>query len=146
MIGCVLTGHGTFANGLSDAFTMIAGEQESFVPVPFIEAGAAIYPETLAATISDLLDETDGILIFCDLLGGTPFNQSMIIAQNYDNVEVVAGTNLPMLLETIGSRLPETTLDELIKTAVLSGSQGVVHKQLEITSACDDVFSDEDGI
>ncbi|MBF0911227.1 MAG: PTS sugar transporter subunit IIA [Atopobiaceae bacterium] len=146
MIGCVLTGHGTFANGLSDAFTMIAGEQESFVPVPFIEAGAAIYPETLAATISDLLDETDGILIFCDLLGGTPFNQSMIIAQNYDNVEVVAGTNLPMLLETIGSRLPETTLDELIKTAVLSGSQGVVHKQLEITSARDDVFSDEDGI
>ena len=146
MIGCVLTGHGTFANGLSDAFTMIAGEQESFVPVPFIEAGAAIYPETLAATISDLLDETDGILIFCDLLGGTPFNQSMIIAQNYDNVEVVAGTNLPMLLETIGSRLPETTLDELIKTAVLSGSQWVVHKQLEITSARDDVFSDEDGI
>ena len=146
MIGCVLTGHGTFANGLSDAFTMIAGEQESFVPVPFIEAGAAIYPETLAATISDLLDETDGILIFCDLLGGTPFNQSMIIAQNYDNVEVVAGTNLPMLLETIGSRLPETPLDELIKTAVLSGSQGVVHKQLEITSARDDVFSDEDGI
>ena len=146
MIGCVLTGHGTFANGLSDAFTMIAGEQESFVPVPFIEAGAAIYPETLAATISDLLDETDGILIFCDLLGGTPFNQSMIIAQNYDNVEVVAGTNLPMLLETIGSRLPETTLDELIKTAVLSGSQGVVHKQLGITSARDDVFPDEDGI
>ena len=71
MVGCVLTGHGTFANGLADALKMIAGEQEAFVPVPFIEAGAATYPETLAATISDLLDTTDGVLVFCDLLGGT---------------------------------------------------------------------------
>ena len=61
-------------------------------------------PETLSATISDLLDTTDGVLVFCDLLGGTPFNQAMIIAQSYSNVEVVTGTNLPMLLETLGSR------------------------------------------
>ncbi len=107
MVGCVLTGHGTFANGLADALKMIAGEQEAFVPVPFIEAGAATYPETLAATISDLLDTTDGVLVFCDLLGGTPFNQAMIIAQSYSNVEVVTGTNLPMLLETLGSRLSD---------------------------------------
>ena len=65
MVGCVLTGHGTFANGLVDALKMIAGEQEAFVPVPFIEAGAATYPETLAATISDLLDTTAGVLVFC---------------------------------------------------------------------------------
>ena len=87
MVGCVLTGHGTFANGLADALKMIAGEQEAFVPVPFIEAGAATYPETLSATISDLLDTTDGVLVFCDLLGGTPFNQAMIIAQSYSNVQ-----------------------------------------------------------
>ena len=55
MIGCILTGHGTFANGLADALSMIAGDQDYFIPVPFIEAGAASYPETLASTISDLL-------------------------------------------------------------------------------------------
>ena len=99
MIGCILTGHGTFANGLADALSMIAGDQDYFIPVPFIEAGAASYPETLASTISDLLDQTDGVLIFCDLLGGTPFNQAMMLSQNYNNVEVVTGTYLPMLLE-----------------------------------------------
>lgn len=146
MVGCVLTGHGTFANGLADALKMIAGEQEAFVPVPFIEAGAATYPETLAATISDLLDTTDGVLVFCDLLGGTPFNQAMIIAQNYSNVEVVTGTNLPMLLETLGSRMADTSLEELVDTAVVAGSQGVVHKRLELkVEPEDDIFGD-DGI
>ena len=138
MVGCVLTGHGTFANGLADALKMIAGEQEAFVPVPFIEAGAA--------TISDLLDTTDGVLVFCDLLGGTPFNQAMIIAQSYSNVEVVTGTNLPMLLETLGSRMADTSLEELVDTAVLAGSQGVVHKRLELeVEPEDDIFGD-DGI
>ena len=146
MVGCVLTGHGTFANGLADAFKMIAGEQEAFIPVSFIEAGAATYPETLAATISDLLDTADGVLVFCDLLGGTPFNQAMIIAQNYSNVEVVTGANLPMLLETLGSRMANTSLDELVEIAVVAGSQGVVHKHLELEiEPEDDIFGD-DGI
>ena len=146
MIGCILTGHGTFANGLADALSMIAGDQDYFIPVPFIEAGAASYPETLASTISDLLDQTDGVLIFCDLLGGTPFNQAMMLSQNYNNVEVVTGTNLPMLLETLGSRMADTSLEELVETAVLAGSQGVVHKRLELkVEPEDDIFGD-DGI
>ena len=151
MIGCILTGHGTFANGLADALSMIAGDQDYFIPVPFIEAGAASYPETLASTISDLLDQTDGVLIFCDLLGGTPFNQAMMLSQNYNNVEVVTGTNLPMLLETLSLRLASTTLTDLLQTALESGIAGVSHKTLKppavVEPALDDDSSFEnDGI
>lgn len=142
MIGCILTGHGTFANGLADALSMIAGDQDYFIPVPFIEAGAASYPETLASTISDLLDQTDGVLIFCDLLGGTPFNQAMMLSQNYNNVEVVTGTNLPMLLETLSLRLASTTLTDLLQTALESGVAGVSHKTLEVPVAIEPVLND----
>lgn len=151
MIGCILTGHGTFANGLADALSMIAGDQDYFIPVPFIEAGAASYPETLASTISDLLDQTDGVLIFCDLLGGTPFNQAMMLSQNYNNVEVVTGTNLPMLLETLSLRLASTTLTDLLQTALESGIAGVSHKTLELPAVVepaldDDSSFEDDGI
>lgn len=151
MIGCILTGHGTFANGLADALSMIAGDQDYFIPVPFIEAGAASYPETLASTISDLLDQTDGVLIFCDLLGGTPFNQAMMLSQNYNNVEVVTGTNLPMLLETLSLRLASTTLTDLLQTALESGIAGVSHKTLELPAVVgpaldDDSSFENDGI
>lgn len=143
MIGCILTGHGTFANGLADALSMIAGDQDYFIPVPFIEAGAASYPETLASTISDLLDQTDGVLIFCDLLGGTPFNQAMMLSQNYNNVEVVTGTNLPMLLETLSLRLASTTLTDLLQTALESGVTGVSHKTLELPAVVEPALDDD---
>ena len=143
MIGCILTGHGTFANGLADALSMIAGDQDYFIPVPFIEAGAASYPETLASTISDLLDQTDGVLIFCDLLGGTPFNQAMMLSQNYNNVEVVTGTNLPMLLETLSLRLASTTLTNLLQTALESGIAGVSHKTLELPAVVEPALDDD---
>ena len=143
MIGCILTGHGTFANGLADALSMIAGDQDYFIPVPFIEAGAASYPETLASTISDLLDQTDGVLIFCDLLGGTPFNQAMMLSQNYNNVEVVTGTNLPMLLETLSLRLASTTLTDLLQTALESGIAGVSHKTLGLPAVVEPALDDD---
>ena len=143
MIGCILTGHGTFANGLADALSMIAGDQDYFIPVPFIEAGAASYPETLASTISDLLDQTDGVLIFCDLLGGTPFNQAMMLSQNYNNVEVVTGTNLPMLLETLSLRLASTTLTDLLQNALESGVAGVSHKTLELPAVVEPALDDD---
>lgn len=143
MIGCILTGHGTFANGLADALSMIAGDQDYFIPVPFIEAGAASYPETLVSTISDLLDQTDGVLIFCDLLGGTPFNQAMMLSQNYNNVEVVTGTNLPMLLETLSLRLASTTLTDLLQTALESGIAGVSHKTLELPAVVEPALDDD---
>ncbi|MBF4804376.1 PTS sugar transporter subunit IIA [Lancefieldella rimae] len=143
MIGCILTGHGTFANGLADALSMITGDQDYFIPVPFIEAGAASYPETLASTISDLLDQTDGVLIFCDLLGGTPFNQAMMLSQNYNNVEVVTGTNLPMLLETLSLRLASTTLTDLLQTALESGIAGVSHKTLELPAVVEPALDDD---
>lgn len=143
MIGCILTGHGTFANGFADALSMIAGDQDYFIPVPFIEAGAASYPETLASTISDLLDQTDGVLIFCDLLGGTPFNQAMMLSQNYNNVEVVTGTNLPMLLETLSLRLASTTLTDLLQTALESGVAGVSHKTLELPAVVEPALDDD---
>ena len=143
MIGCILTGHGTFANGLADALSMIAGDQDYFIPVPFIEAGAASYPETLASTISDLLDQTDGVLIFCDLLGGTPFNQAMMLSQNYNNVEVVTGANLPMLLETLSLRLASTTLTDLLQTALESGVAGVSHKTLELPAVVEPALDDD---
>ena len=122
---------------------MIAGDQDYFIPVPFIEAGAASYPETLASTISDLLDQTDGVLIFCDLLGGTPFNQAMMLSQNYNNVEVVTGTNLPMLLETLSLRLASTTLTDLLQTALESGIAGVSHKTLELPAVVEPALDDD---
>ena len=83
-------------------------------------------------------DQTDGVLIFCDLMGGTPFNQSMMITAEQDNVQVVAGTNLPMLIDIVMARMPESTIADLVAEAVEVGKEGVCHMELGAGAADDD--------
>ncbi len=148
MIGCILTGHGTFAEGLAGALEMVGGPQESFQAVPFHEDEAGTFGDKLAGAISDMAASSEGVLVLCDLMGGTPFNQAMIASAATPNVEVVTGANLPMLLETLATRMPESTLDELVECAVSAGRFGVDHKKLEVAddSDDDDLFGEEDGL
>lgn len=139
MIGFILTGHGHFSNGLKSALDMIAGPQETFEIVPFEEAEAGAYGDKLREAVRDMRAKTDGVLVFCDLMGGTPFNQSMMITAEQDNVSVVAGTNLPMLIDIVMARTPESSVEDLVAEAVEVGKEGVCH--MELGGAADD---DED--
>ena len=145
MVGFILTGHGQFANGLASAIDMVAGDQPAFKIVPFEGSQAATYGDEPRAAISAMRDETDGVLVFVDLLGGTPFNHAMMISQDIAHVEVVTGTNLPMLIELLLTRGAGSSLNELADQAVSVGQMGIVHKALE-AAPVDDEDDDEDGI
>ena len=138
MIGFILTGHGHFSTGLKSALDMIAGPQPAFEIVPFEEEAAGQYGEKLREAVKAMRDQTDGVLIFCDLMGGTPFNQSMMITAEQDNVQVVAGTNLPMLIDIVMARMPESTIADLVAEAVEVGKVGVCHIELAADAADDD--------
>ena len=140
MIGFLLTGHGEFAPGLASALELVAGKQEAFKVVPFDVEKAAESPELLHTEIEQLREETDAVLVFVDLLGGTPFNQAMINTQSISDVNVVTGTNLPMLIETLFTRNSDAsaTLDTLTECALAAGQNGVVTRKLGT------VASDED--
>lgn len=148
MVGCILTGHGTFAEGLGGALEMVGGPQEFFKAVSFHEDEAATFGDKLAGAISEMASACDGVVVFCDLMGGTPFNQAMMAAAAIPGVEVVTGTNLPMLLETLSTRMPDSTVDELVECALGAGKMGVDHKKLEVAddSDDDDLFGEEDGL
>ena len=82
------------------------------------------------------------MLVFCDLMGGTPFNQSMMITAEQDNVSVVAGTNLPMLIDIVMARSESSTIDELVAEAVEVGKEGVCH--MELAGGSDDEDDEDD--
>ena len=44
------------------------------------------------------------LLFFTDLMGGSPFNVAASLGHGKENVRIVAGTNLPMLVEIVMSR------------------------------------------
>ena len=124
MISVIIGTHGTFSEEILKSAEMIFGAQENVGSVSF-KPGEGI--ENLAEKYSELiskLDNTDGVLFMVDLFGGSPFNAASLIAMKHENMEIVTGVNLPMILETLGSR-DFSSLTELLAIAENSGKEAI---------------------
>lgn len=124
MISVIVGTHGVFSEEILKSAEMIFGSQENIGSITF-KPGEGI--ETLVEKYNNLinkLDSKEGVLFMVDLFGGSPFNAASIIAMKNDNMEIVAGVNLPMILEVLGSR-EFSTLSELVQIAENSGKDGV---------------------
>ncbi|HBG11946.1 MAG TPA: PTS system fructose subfamily transporter subunit IIA, partial [Clostridium sp.] len=66
MIGIIITGHGTFATGISSAVELLTGHQDFIVPVDFRgEHSEEQLKEHLKAAFDRLLD-CEQIFVLCD--------------------------------------------------------------------------------
>lgn len=148
MIGFILTGHGEFSCGLKSALDMVAGDQPAFQIVPFEGSEAATYGDDLRSAITSMRAECEeGVIVFVDLLGGTPFNQSMMIANDVDKLEIITGTNLPMIIELLFARNGATDVTALAEQAVTVGQAAVTRQSLASVMGGDDADElDGDGI
>lgn len=145
MIGCILTGHGSFAPGMMGAVEMIAGPQEAFEVVPFQEEEALeVFEERMAQAVAQL-SSTEGIVIFTDLLGGTPFRTAMLTAADKEEVQVIAGTNLPILIEGSGLRHGFDSVEAFIQAILVIGKEGLMHATLDLSADSVDE-EEEEGI
>ena len=59
----------------------------------------------------------------------------MMITAEQDNVSVVAGTNLPMLIDIVMARTEDSTVEDLVAEAVEVGKEGVCHMSLDASAA-----------
>jgi len=65
------------------------------------------------------------VLFLVDTWGGSPFNAASRIVVDKEHYEVVAGVNIPMLVETLMARDDNPSFDELVALAVETGREGV---------------------
>ena len=103
MIGLVLVTHGALAVEFKSALEHVVGPQEQ---VETICIGPDDDMESrrkdIAAAIARV-DQGKGVIILTDLFGGTPSNLAISLMKG-ENVEVIAGVNLPMLIRLEGAR------------------------------------------
>ncbi|MEF9991763.1 MAG: PTS sugar transporter subunit IIA [Romboutsia sp.] len=93
----IITGHGKFGSGLKNSLDLIVGNYDFVKTVDFIQEKS---PDFIKEEITTFVKEAEGkVYIFTDLVGGTPFNVSSELALDNSNLEVLSGTNLPMLVE-----------------------------------------------
>jgi mannose/fructose-specific phosphotransferase system component IIA len=113
------------AQGILETSKLFFGEQ------PQIKAcclSAEDNPDDFVNVLKDAVKEVDtgdGVIVFCDMLFGSPCNcMARIIAEDLesDKVQVVTGVNLAMILQILSVReAADVSIEELLK----SGTDGI---------------------
>lgn len=132
MIGLIVTGHANFGSGLTTSLELICGKPTQYKYVDFLSEYSVedLESELKKAIVS--LSDCEGILICSDLIGGSPFKSSVILSTGHENIRVVAGTNLGMLVEVNMSRQFVENIDDLANQAVDTGRASVMKYVFEM--------------
>ncbi|EHV3303494.1 PTS mannose transporter subunit IIAB [Salmonella enterica] len=124
-IAIVIGTHGWAAEQLLKTTEMLLGEQEN---VGWIDFAPGENAETLIEKYNAQLaklNTSKGVLFLVDTWGGSPFNAASRIVVDKERYEVIAGVNIPMLVETFMARDDDPSFDELVALAVETGREGV---------------------
>ena len=111
--------HGELAAGFKDAAEVIFGEVKGITTIG-LHSGESV--EAFGEKIYEALtgyDENESVLIFADLLSASPYNQSVLSVNKLDakraeNVRLIAGASLPMVLEGINQQLLGSDLEAAV--------------------------------
>lgn len=128
MIGMVLVTHGNLAIEFVSAAEHVVGKQENIETVCI---GPEDDMEQRRAEIIKCVKAVDngkGVVVLTDMFGGTPSNLAISIMDKED-IEVVAGINLPMLIKLISVRK-----DTVIEKAVIE-AQDAGRKYINVASS-----------
>ncbi|MBO5997442.1 MAG: PTS sugar transporter subunit IIA [Alphaproteobacteria bacterium] len=103
MIGILLVTHGDLAKEMIGAMEHVVGKQEQVDMVCIGENDDVEKSRLDIIEKVQKLDSGDGVCIATDMFGGTPSNLAISVMKN-NQVEVVAGLNLPMLIKLVRLR------------------------------------------
>ena len=122
VIGIVLVTHGTFGETLLKAAEMVMGPQENCLAIGVdVNKGVDETLEGVRKAIQSV-EQGKGVLALTDLFGGSPTTMSLSLMKS-ENLEVITGVNLPMLVATLQAR--SMNLQALADKAMEAGQQGI---------------------
>lgn len=132
MRAIVFIGHGELPIAMKLSTEMIAGENENLFAVSLApEDGKEEFSKKLCK-LNERLKDYDSILIFVDLLGGSPSNGAIEAYLQKENTTIITGMNLSMALTAL---VDEATT----KTLLAEGKNGIKDIKEELRSKADAV-------
>lgn len=117
-----MTGHGTFASGIARVVELLLGMPENFQVVDFdTEKGVQIFADRLKRAY-EMFQNLNGVIFLCDIEGGTPYNQSIILLEGKENCRILTGVNLNMALTAAAN---DGNIDDVAQQVIEAGRDGI---------------------
>ena len=122
MVGILLLTHAPLGDAFIQAATHVfRGRPERMEALDVWADQDTNNVKQLACEAIVRLNDGSGVLVITDVMGGTPSNCTLSLAQP-GSVEVIAGISLPMLLRALTYR--HDTLDVVVEMALAGGQNG----------------------
>jgi mannose/fructose-specific phosphotransferase system component IIA len=126
--------HGAFAKGIKSSLDMIIGETDNVFLIQAYLDENIIVEDELAAVLTNITG-ADELIIFTDLLGGS-VNNIMLREALKENVHIVSGFNLPLVIEIMMGDA-DTPVIEVIESAIINAKEQMVYVNKLITQQND---------
>lgn len=139
--GVIITAHGEYAKGLKSGLDLVVGNMSNLRVVNFLEGDSY---DTIDKALNEAyndLKETTNILVISDLKGGTPFNRSVSLFNDKDNVRVLSGLNFALTYQALISE--EEDIDKYLNEVLETGKESIDYFAIRESEESDD---DLDGI
>ncbi len=81
--------------------------------------------EEISLTVDAMLAKNHKVVVFVDLFGGSPSNLAFTLAKK-ENVDIISGANLPMVIQTFEKMDSDQDITEFISSVVQCGSESIV--------------------
>lgn len=121
-VAVIVASHGEFAKYALESAEMIVGKQENYgVLTVSMDSNLADSEKEMTYELSKL-DRSAGTVILVDIFGGTPSNISGRIVLTEEDVLVISGLNMPMLIDLLSNR--ERNLTEIAQSLANTYQEG----------------------
>lgn len=122
MIGLVLVAHAGLARELLKAAEMIVGRIEKAEAIGITAKDSV---EQIRDSVAGAIEKVSGagVIIMADMFGGTPSNMSISFLKD-NEVEVITGVNLPMVIKFASDR-DKSGVEELAATLKKCGLESI---------------------
>lgn len=126
MVGLVIASHGHLAEELLSTAAQIVGPLSKVATCSVAPGASADDVKQQIRDAVKAVDEGDGVIVFADLIGGSPCTQSLSLCQQA-SLEVITGVNLPMLLKanTLRAAAPKPSLADLAHQLASYGQRNI---------------------
>lgn len=125
MVNLIIASHGEMSKYTLELSRMVLGEFKNLEAITFLPGEG---PDDLVRKYQETLEafnNNHGTLFLVDIFGGSPYNAASRVAIENQNMDIITGVNVPMLLELLDARENITCAKELAQVAKDSGQQGI---------------------
>lgn len=119
----LISTHGTFAGGIKSALELIAGKNENVYTIEAYTGENKSIDDDIQEILAKI-NPSDELIVFTDLMGGSVTNQ---VIQNAlkENVYIISGVNLPLLLDIILAD-PDAPVTEIIEAGIVNAKDQII--------------------